>query len=44
MKQICADCGVDFRDMINKGLMHPPAVAMVHNIPELMITMEVNVV
>ncbi|KAK2701822.1 hypothetical protein QYM36_019535 [Artemia franciscana] len=40
MKQICADCGVDFRDMINKGLMHPPAVAMVHNIPELMITME----
>ncbi|KAK2708559.1 hypothetical protein QYM36_014235, partial [Artemia franciscana] len=40
MKQICADCGVDFRDMINKGLIHPPAVAMVHNIPELMITME----
>ena len=40
MKDMCADCGVDLRKSNQRS--QTAAVAMVHNIPELMVSMQVS--
>ena len=39
MKDMCADCGVDLRKSNQRS--QTAAVAMVHNIPELVVSMQV---
>ena len=42
MKDMCADCGADLRETINNTPTNA-VVAMVHNIPELMVSMKVKI-
>lgn len=39
MKEMCAECGADLRETDQRN--QTAAVAMVHNIPELMVSMKV---
>ena len=39
MKDMCAECGADLRESDQRN--QTAAVAMVHNIPELMVSMKV---
>ena len=39
MKDMCAECGADLRETNQRS--QTAAVAMVHNIPELMVSMQV---
>jgi hypothetical protein len=39
MKEMCAECGADLRETDQRS--QTAAVAMVHNIPELMVSMKV---
>ena len=40
MKDMCAECGADLREVDKSN--QSAAVAMVHNIPELMVSMKVK--
>ena len=40
MKDMCAECGADLRESTKRN--QTAAVAMVHNIPELMVSMKVQ--
>ena len=40
MKDMCAECGMDLRETLDRN--QTAAVAIVHNIPELMVSMEVG--
>jgi len=41
MKDLCAECGQDLRETNQRT--QTAAVAMIHNIPELMVSLEVNI-
>ena len=41
MKDMCAECGADLKKIAQRN--QTAAVAMVHNIPELMVSMEVSI-
>lgn len=40
MKDLCAECGQDLREINQRT--QTAAVAMIHNIPELMVSLEVS--